>query len=144
MYFCQKSNPNLPSTCPTSTATGPRINCNEGNCEQQINLGNINFQLGKYGYEKFNRGESGSRTYRLDSLQDFSIGDHCLRFYYYLSDGISNSRIKVLLENSQTNVNETISITSLYMGNKWHQIRESFRISDPLSRVIISIYCFFN
>lgn len=30
MYFCEKTDPDLPATCPTFNATGPRINCSEG------------------------------------------------------------------------------------------------------------------
>jgi hypothetical protein len=30
MYFCEKTDPDLPATCPTFNETGPRINCSEG------------------------------------------------------------------------------------------------------------------
>jgi hypothetical protein len=30
MFFCEKTDPNLPATCPTLNSTGPRINCSNG------------------------------------------------------------------------------------------------------------------
>jgi hypothetical protein len=51
------------------------------------------FHLGEYGYEKFEIGETGYRSYKLDSLPNFSSDEHCI---YYLSNG----SIKVILENS--------------------------------------------
>jgi hypothetical protein len=37
----------------------------------------------------FEAGEIGSRSYKLDQLPNFSSGEHCIRFYYYLSDEYS-------------------------------------------------------
>ncbi len=95
----------------------------------------IFFNTGEYGYQIFEAEESGSRSYQLESLLNLSIGDHCIQLFYYLSDGNSNGTIQVLIEDRQTNQNHTILLTSLYQANKWHQIRQNFRIFHYISKV---------
>ncbi|CAF3657994.1 unnamed protein product [Rotaria sp. Silwood1] len=114
MFFCEKTDPNLPSTCPTLNANGPRINCTEG----------------EYGYEKFEIGQIGSRSYKLDLTSDLSYGEHCIRFYYYLSNNYSNGSINVIVEDSQSNQNQTVVIAYLRLENRWHEIRENFYIEN--------------
>ncbi|CAF5103931.1 unnamed protein product, partial [Rotaria sp. Silwood1] len=109
-----KTDPNLPSTCPTLNANGPRINCTEG----------------EYGYEKFEIGQIGSRSYKLDLTSDLSYGEHCIRFYYYLSNNYSNGSINVIVEDSQSNQNQTVVIAYLRLENRWHEIRENFYIEN--------------
>ena len=98
-------------------------------------MSNYSIYLGEYGYKKFREGETGSRSYQLENSRSLTIGDHCIRFFYYFSDGYSNASIKVVLEDSQTFQNVTILTASLYFGNKWHQIRENFRTFRPISKV---------
>ncbi|CAM4976988.1 unnamed protein product [Rotaria socialis] len=89
MFFCQKEDPNLPSTCPTFNETGPRINCSQG----------------EYGYEKFEVGDTGYRSYTLD-----------------LSLALSYD--------NQTNQNETILTVSSRFENRWYEIRHNFHLEN--------------
>ncbi|CAF4164050.1 unnamed protein product [Rotaria sordida] len=115
MFFCEKSDPNLPSTCPTLNGTGPRINCSEG----------------EYGYELFEMGEIGYRSYKVDLTSQLSSGQHCIRFYYYLSDQYSNGTIQVIIQDTILNQNQTILIAYLRLQNRWHEIRENFYLDNP-------------
>ncbi|CAF1432569.1 unnamed protein product [Rotaria magnacalcarata] len=114
MFFCQKTDPNLPSTCPTFNETGPRINCSEG----------------EYGYEKFEVGDTGYRSYTLDLSLALSYGQHCIRFYYYLSNNYSNGTIHIIIQDNQTNQNETILTVSSRFENRWYQIRHDFHLDN--------------
>ena len=127
MFFCQQTDPNLPATCPIFNATGPRINCSEG----------------EYGYEKFEIGQIGSRSYKIDERFSFSSEKHCIRFYYYLSDENSNGSIKVILEDNQLNQNTTIVTVSTRSQNRWYQIRKSF-LSPTEDSTVIFILLFIN
>jgi hypothetical protein len=84
----------------------------------------------------FEAGEIGSRSYKLDQLPNFSSGEHCIRFYYYLSDENSNGSIKVILEDNQSNQNTTILTASTSSQNRWYQIRNNFVASTEYFTVI--------
>ncbi|CAF3093912.1 unnamed protein product [Rotaria socialis] len=114
MFFCQKEDPNLPSTCPTFNETGPRINCSQG----------------EYGYEKFEVGDTGYRSYTLDLSLALSYGQHCIRFYYYLSNNYSNGTIHIIIQDNQTNQNETILTVSSRFENRWYEIRHNFHLEN--------------
>ncbi|CAF1403011.1 unnamed protein product [Rotaria sordida] len=119
MFFCLKTDPDLPATCPIEHENGPKINCSEG----------------EYGYEKFEENQIGSRSYELESLPILSIGHHCIRLFYYFSDGNSNGTIRIILEDSQTRQNQTILTVSSYVANKWHEIRQNFQIFNSISNM---------
>ncbi|CAF3819570.1 unnamed protein product, partial [Rotaria sp. Silwood1] len=119
MFFCLKTNPNLPATCSIEHENGPKINCSEG----------------EYGYEKFEENQIGSRSYELESLPILSIGHHCIRLFYYFSDGNSNATIRIILEDSQTHQNRTIITVSSHVANKWHEIRQNFQIFNSISNM---------
>ncbi|CAF4203703.1 unnamed protein product, partial [Rotaria sordida] len=119
MFFCLKTDPDLPATCPIEHENGPKINCSEG----------------EYGYEKFEENQIGSRSYELESLPILSIGHHCIRLFYYFSDGNSNGTIRIILEDSQTHQNRTIFTVSSYVANKWHEIRQNFQIFNSISNM---------
>ncbi|CAF4255784.1 unnamed protein product, partial [Rotaria sordida] len=119
MFFCLKTDPDLPATCPIEHENGPKINCSEG----------------EYGYEKFEENQIGSRSYELESLPILSIGHHCIRLFYYFSDGNSNGTIRIVLEDSQTHQNQTILTVSSYVANKWHEIRQNFQIFNSISNM---------
>jgi hypothetical protein len=78
----------------------------------------------------FEAGEIGSRSYKLDPPPNFSSGEHCIRFYYYLSDENSNGSIKVILEDSQSNQNTTILTASTRFRNAWYEIRGDFNLDS--------------
>jgi hypothetical protein len=143
MYFCEKTDPNLPSICPILNGNGSKMNCTEGIYWKTIffSLDTL-FNTGEYGYEIFEGEKSGSRSYQLESLPNLSIGDHCIELFYYLSDENSNGSIQVLIEDSQTNKNDTILLTSLYQANKWHQIRQNFRTFHSIFKVIFLFFFF--
>ncbi|CAF3438102.1 unnamed protein product, partial [Rotaria sp. Silwood2] len=114
MFFCEKTDPNLPATCPTLNENGPRINCSQG----------------EYGYELFEIGQIGYRSYKLDLNSELLSGQHCIRFYYYLSDNKSNGTINVIIEDNQSNQNQTILTIYSPIQNKWHSIRTNFYIDN--------------
>ncbi|CAF3927424.1 unnamed protein product [Adineta steineri] len=114
MFFCEKTDPNLPATCPIFNSTGPRMNCSEG----------------EYGYERFEGGETGSRLHKLDMNRNLEEGEHCIRFYYYLSDTNSNGNIQVIIEDTLANTNQTILTASQRLENRWHEIREGFYVNN--------------
>ncbi|CAF1062709.1 unnamed protein product [Adineta steineri] len=114
MFFCEKTDPNLPATCPIFNSTGPRMNCSEG----------------EYGYERFEGGETGSRLHKLDMNRDLEEGEHCIRFFYYLSDTNSNGNIQVIIEDTLANTNQTILTASQRLQNRWHEIRQNFNVNN--------------
>ncbi|CAF1308915.1 unnamed protein product [Adineta steineri] len=114
MFFCERTDPNLPATCPTFNSTGPRMNCSEG----------------EYGYERFEGGEIGSRLHKLALTRDLEEGEHCIRFYYYLSDTNSNGNIQVIIEDTLANTNQTILTVSQRLQNRWHEIRQGFNVNN--------------
>ncbi|CAF1216545.1 unnamed protein product [Adineta ricciae] len=110
MYFCAKTDPDLPATCPSFNLTGPKLNCSEG----------------EYGYEKFESGETGSRVHPVDIRRPLEAGEQCIGFYYYLSDNKSNASINVIVEDTVSNTNTTILSASERHENRWHEIRGDF------------------
>ena len=91
--------------------------------------------LGEYGYARFDEGQTEARSYELEARRELFVGVHCLRFHYYLSDGISDATINVILENTQSNSNVTIATTSSFLGNKWSEMRRIFQVSSNLPKV---------
>lgn len=83
--------------------------------------------------------EIGSHSYKLDLFSDLFSGEHCLRFYYYLSNQNSNGSIKVIIEDSLSNINDTIVIVSSRSQNRWNQIRQTFYINNENPSVILSL-----
>ena len=121
MYFCEKRDAALPATCPTGNATGPRINCSEG----------------EYGSERFDSGETGSRSYQLDLTRPLESGEHCLHFYYYLSDENSDASVEVVQEDPRTMTNSTIVRVSSMPLNRWQEVRQTFDIVDENPKVVV-------
>ena len=122
MYFCEKRDASLPATCPTGNATGPRTNCSEGD----------------YGYERFAENETGSRSYELELTRPLESGEHCLRFYYYLSDRNSNASVEVILEDERTMTNASIIRVSSMPLNRWQMVQETFDIVDANPKVLFA------
>jgi hypothetical protein len=140
MYFCEKSHPSLPATCPTGGSNAPRLNCSEGlsSADQHVHNDATASHLlftGEYGHALFASGQSGSRSYELDELSPIPRGDYCLRFFYYLSDNTSAGSINVLFEGSAPNRNQSVANISAYSGNKWTELRRDIRLSGTVDRV---------
>lgn len=94
------------------------------------------FDLGEYGYVEFNAGATDSRTYQLDLMTISNQGFHCLKFYYFFSDNVSDASIEVFNENSLTFENETIgTVNSTSPFDRWNEARFTFENNEPILKV---------
>ena len=137
MNFCHKFDENLPSTCPTLNGTGPKINCSEGESNEKGRRWNdiLSFDLGEYGYHRFEPEEVGSVSYQLNLPRSLEVGEHCLRFYYYFSDAVSNGTIRVVIENALLNLTKTIATNLSNSGDQWSTTRLPLTIEYSISNV---------
>ena len=136
MYFCVKTDLDLPATCPIKDGNGTKRNCSEGSSSGKQRQRNSLLLLGEYGYELFEDGEIGSREYQLDlDNQVEQIGEHCFGIDYFLSDGDSLGKIFVIIEDEFNQINQTILQAQQREENRWHRIHQTFNIENPNPKV---------